>query len=465
MVCIDKIWFEDIKQLFCSFNIIPKEGMTINEKLNTISRMILIISIIIAFFEPVLAIVTFFASIVFILIFYYSIESKQIESFENKDYETFFNPLTSKRFCNDKVPITPNDCNYISPNQLLVGKPNPKTNIPPIVAPHSHDLDFWKTSDLVKHSAINSHTNFDLENSGYNTGVPYGTVFSGLPTICERCDEEECQCGMIQQKIRCEKCNNLACVCELTFNDKVNSMKKNYNYVRGSGYLKEGFEQPNEIKIQQNPDEIKIISQKENFENCYDNYKDRLLTQTLQPGVYQKSKIGEPIQSNIGISFTQQFMPTEIEENINEIKFIQQNPDEITIIPQKQEKIIEQNVGNIYDPRFTGYGTSYRMYNDYLLGQPKFFYDDIEAITRPNYITRSKVDIFPWADTYGPDTAFCDYDEHRKLANNAFTDSALLFRTELQERLMRKRNAELWQQRSAPISRQQPLGLGIFSCK
>jgi hypothetical protein len=69
----------------------------------------------------------------------------------------------------------------------------------------------------------------------------------------------------------------------------------------------------------------------------------------------------------------------------------------------------------------------------------------------PNFITRNNVDVFPWAPTYGPDVEK-DSDEYRQLANNAFTDSTILFRTELQERLMRKRNAEMWQRRAFPIS-------------
>ena len=39
----------------------------------------------------------------------------------------------------------------------------------------------------------------------------------------------------------------------------------------------------------------------------------------------------------------------------------------------------------------------------------------------------------------------------RDLANNQFHKSALQFRTDLQERLMRKMNVNKWQQKVAPI--------------
>ena len=47
----------------------------------------------------------------------------------------------------------------------------------------------------------------------------------------------------------------------------------------------------------------------------------------------------------------------------------------------------EINQANIYDPRF-GYGTGYRSYIDETTGQPRFYYDDIDAITKPNYIVK-----------------------------------------------------------------------------
>jgi len=186
--------------------------------------------------------------------------------------------------------------------------------------------------------------------------------------------------------------------------------------------------------------------------------KDMLLTNTIVPGVYQKSHIGEPIQSNIGISYLQDWGPVEVEEAMGPdqtevIKFTEHDPKNVTKVWRESKQNIEQDVSNVYDPRFTGYGTSYRGYTDSMTGQPKFFYKDIDAITKPNYISRHNLDIFPWASTYGQYTSGSDeLNDYKQLANNTFVDSAITFRTEMMERLMRKRNAENWQRRLMPIS-------------
>jgi hypothetical protein len=81
----------------------------------------------------------------------------------------------------------------------------------------------------------------------------------------------------------------------------------------------------------------------------------------------------------------------------------------------------------------------------------------------PNYVTRSKIDFANFADTYGPMDNQCgniNNSNIRALANQKFLDDALVFRTGMQERLMRKRNSEMWQLRKNPISRQNQRMLG-----
>ena len=111
---------------------------------------------------------------------------------------------------------------------------------------------------------------------------------------------------------------------------------------------------------------------------------------------------------------------------------------------------------NIYDPRFSGYGTSYRSYNDKNTGQTRFYYDDIDSVRMPNYITRSNIDFAKYADSYGTLTdqnknGNINNSNIRALAQNTFLNSSLQQRDELQQRLMRKRNSELWQLRKYPM--------------
>jgi len=200
-------------------------------------------------------------------------------------------------------------------------------------------------------------------------------------------------------------------------------------------------------------------------------YNENLFTQTVQPGVYTTSQINQPINSNMGISFTQQFPPTSrtVNPNTGSVNFTERDP---RIIEPIMEELPEYDgaiatESNINDPRFSGYGTSYRSYTDDNLGQTRFYYDDIDAIRMPNYITRSNIDNQPFADHYGPlqtgsANGNIQNSNIRELANNSFLDNSLIFRTEMQERLMRKANSNAWQNRSAPkrTGGQRMMGMG-----
>ena len=111
---------------------------------------------------------------------------------------------------------------------------------------------------------------------------------------------------------------------------------------------------------------------------------------------------------------------------------------------------------DIYDPRLSGYGTSYRSYTDELTGQTRFFYDDVNAIRMPNYIVRSEIDNEPYADAYGPLQKGNEYGNRltkdiRKLTHDSWFNNTNNFRADLQERLMRKNNANTWQRRQSPM--------------
>lgn len=107
----------------------------------------------------------------------------------------------------------------------------------------------------------------------------------------------------------------------------------------------------------------------------------------------------------------------------------------------------------IYDPRMVGYSDSQRGYIDRLLGQPKFYYDDINAARAPNYISRNKIDIYAFGESTGrlknPKNV---YGDNNQLAVEEFHNSTLQHRSDLMQSLMNKRNGEMWQLRQYPIS-------------
>ena len=156
-----------------------------------------------------------------------------------------------------------------------------------------------------------------------------------------------------------------------------------------------------------------------------------LYTQTIQPDVYTINEVIEPINANIGISYTPQFHPHQTFTNFS---FDEKSSCNIT-------------EADVYDPRFSGYGSSYRSYIEPVTGQPRFYYDDVDSVRMPNYICRSNIDFAKYADN----NDIRNVNDIRALAQDSFLRSSLQQRTELQERLMRKRNGEMWQLRKYPM--------------
>ena len=261
-------------------------------------------------------------------------------------------PPSQIRFCNDTVPLQSGLCNEpISINQRLAGHEHPKTNIRPIVAAPSHDLNAWKTSDLTIHSHINKKSHFDTSRSGYG-----------------------CDSG----------CNSHESIEHYT---------------------------PTEMAHRD----------WDNHHHWYHSQQQQQPCSSTSPTL-----MGEPIQSNLGISQVLEF---------DDQKDHGKSYDEKSWIEPERDQL--------FDPRFTGYGTFYRYYWNDEKNRPDYFYKDIDAITMP-LIHRSKIDTFPWAAS--------NEEQIRLLANTDFMESSLLFRNEMQDRLMRKRNAEWWQRRVAPIT-------------
>jgi hypothetical protein len=226
-------------------------------------------------------------------------------------------------------------------------------------------------------------------------------------------------------------------------------------------------------------------------DNRFAVWNRNLHTQTLQPNIYSEAQIIEPINANIGVSFNPQFQPLDTSvtvtnrggigigpdgENQAQYTFTRIDPqlvrDEKDVGPIRAMEnpsrtlwTIENSAwqpapgtvrqDQIYDPRFTGYGPGYRAYNDVELGQVRYYYSDIDAYRRPNFVIRSNIDHFDFADSMGavkPEYQRRIIAENgRDLVQDQFMNDTLHQRENLMESLMRKRNQELWQIRAAPI--------------
>ena len=472
----NKLWLENPINLLCDYKFIPLEGMNYTEQMNAISRLIIIIFIImliIGFKESFLFI---FFSLLFIIIIYYMQINKMKERFETlnnfqkkisnqsnqSNQSNNVKPIipylynngnlktpSDKFFCNDSININSvkfphylekelikNNPNFtkkennkesISKNQKLVGKANPKTLISPIIVPPIVDLEHWKTNNLVKPSIINSQSIIDNYQSGYE---------------------------IIPNNIREYYKENLY----------HKTHKNETPFIKDSDYetpfIKDSDYKPpiiDNIKCGYNQKQLLVSNLQSNYSQRnpeIKKYNENIFTQIIQPGVYTRTEVNEPVNSNIGISFQQQFEPlTKSIDEYGNITYIEHDPNLFIPKPKNYKKNINNTEYDVYDPRFSGYGKENRGYNDDLLGQPKFYYEDINSIRMPNYIVRSNIDNQPFSDSYGNnENNYGNKTENiRELANNAFLENALDFRTDLQERLMRKNNARAWQQKMYPI--------------
>ena len=367
-----------------------------------------------------------------------------------------------------------NNSTYQSLNNKLSGPPNPKSLIPPIITPPIAALDYWKTNNLITHSHINDQKQIDDYQSGYRISTPCGSytkneyLQDNFPKLLR---------DPIKPKRNGYKKNNYQ-KNKLDLNDytetketfKLQKKNKENFIIEDVETIKMPFiinPKPNQsgqvnVSCGYNPEQLFDSNLPTNYPagNCEKdhslrNFNQNLFTQTIQPGVYTYNEIDEPINSNMGISFTQQFEPTTVELNENEDS-ITYNLHDPRLFSEEIEPYVETvNESNVYDPRFTGYGTSYRSYTDDKIGQTRFYYDDIDSVRMPNYICRSNIDFMKAADTYGPmrtETGDEYTSQIRNLANDQFLQSSLTFRTGLQQSLMRKINSEKWQQRKMPIN-------------
>ena len=513
----NQFWLEHPQNLFCSNALLPLGGMSWAQRLNALTRLALLVFLILLLLFPVQISFLFLLLATLFLFLYYK-QMKTTEDFRtehftvNKPKRThpppstptnpqhhsgvascfkerpaaqrsslsinpqtgtvcFDNP-TSKRFCDDARPLDGpdgafNNPNWMSVNQKLVGGPNPNTLIAPVIAPPCADLSYWRANNLVNHSAINDESQIDVYKSGYQVSTCCAPTLECAST---RDCGESCPVSVPAE-------NPLEY--EVFIKETYKPVEKRTEIESKSlesPYIKEDVEDiyiepngPGEVNTAcgYNPEQLFVADLPTNLPvgNCakdpvMKDFNRNLYTQTIQPEVYTRSEINEPINANIGISFDQQFPPTTCatDEMTGVVNYTEHDPRIIEPVIIEPNPAVETAVteANVFDPRFSGYGTSYRAYTDDKLGQPRFYYDDINAIRMPNYVVRSNIDHQPFADQYGPIPEGNSEGNKfnpiiKALANDAFLTGTIQYRTELQERLMRKRNSEMWQLRKAPI--------------
>jgi hypothetical protein len=351
------------------------------------------------------------------------------------------------------------DNNYVSLNNKLVGGQNPKTLIPPVITNPCHSLA-WKASDLVVPSRINDRTVDDLYASGYlsrdtekcvsSKMFEYQNTFRSVPenkvsSVSSRTSpvaEEDLlnSTKMTDERLTDVKENfqqKLPSYDDETWQNKINM---------ANGYVPDQF---NRSKFPANSPRGRIEQNSDLAE-----YNQNIFTQTVQPGVYYKEDVVEPVNSNIGISFQQEFLPRKTSRLANGDVLVEDMDPNLAeeSIPTYDAGNDSPSISNVYDPRFNGYGPASRFYIHNVTGQPRFPYDDINAVTMPNYVSRSKVDMQSFGDRYGTmQNAGKGLNEIRDIANTAFINDTEAHRNSIMVDAMRKINSAMWQRRAAPL--------------
>lgn len=380
------------------------------------------------------------------------------------NYTTTTNPPSSTACQPKKVCLNTNMCtpaktvgadgsSRIYTLASLSGKPNPKTLHAPIVTAKSHDLDFWRANEFVTHSHINEQLRIDDYQSGYSSTACGNLAIDHTPNLQRM--------GPLSKGGACAK---------IKYGEEIESQ----DFVEGYEYP---YQQTKPYDLEMKPiktegdlNDVASYDPKRLSYNRPSNlpggvcneskqladYNRNLFTSIVQPGIYKKHDINEQQTSNYGISHTQQF-PQVTCDRTEKGELIYTEHDVRLSAPVERQpnmSVIEDvNYATVYDPRFTGYGPNYRAYLDDMTGQPRYFYDDVNAVRMPNYITRSNIDHLSFADKYGPiDNEQVDTAKIREHVNNAWFDNSSMHRIELQERLMRKFNTKEAQRKMAPIN-------------
>ncbi len=202
-------------------------------------------------------------------------------------------------------------------------------------------------------------------------------------------------------------------------------------------------------------------------------------TQNIQPNIYSFSDTAEPINANMGISYNPDLPPRVVDQvamydgayplyHRIDPQLVREGgipKGRLEEMPRRTQWSAKYNTydtidgsvnfEDIYDPRFTGYGDEYRSYVDVNLGNVQYYYSDIDAYRDPNFGTRSKVDFIDFVDPMGrikPEyNRQVGLNDVKENVQSQYDADSIYFREDLMERLMRKRNQELWQLRAAPL--------------
>ena len=343
----------------------------------------------------------------------------------NESNLQLINGQQSSAYQYEGVPLDEN----VSLNQKLAGTMIPKTLVQPVIPSPIYDFDTWQPTDFVVPTGINDQKTQELYYNGYvtdSTTAPSTSVKELVPLYKGTLKANESYPGEVGTEEYSSHDNDYVnTACGMHPNNLSKNLPVNYNAP---------------LPLQSTP-----------------NYNENLFSIPLQPDLYTKSQVNQndASMSNLGISYTQQFEPTILEPKSGYDEFVELDPLQNKISTKHCDYNFadQPHRRNVFDPRQNGYGTQYRSYIDPMLGQPRFYYGDIDQQNNNGYLTRNDVDFASFGTSTGmyPHNDPLEGQALYTFADETYANSMLGHRTELQQRLMHKNSNRAWQQRVAPI--------------
>lgn len=347
--------------------------------------------------------------------------------------------FNSDNYCRFVGLIDPNNENHTYSNAALTGQAHPRTRIAPIITVRPLDTGgpdntvYWRDNAMSSLSILNKRKKQYPALAGYNTEEltalhclqpelrqPLGGQTMASPLV------QTIQPGVYTLPTTYDPINTDFNIDEATYFEPVKQDRPRGNVIfRPVTPPPEPEPEPDNTDVEENYEPIsKSASAKQKPEGKKKASPEPAGEKKKSPEPERKSKPKPVPGRQAGVS-------------------AYQNPpleDDVSIY-------------NVFDPRFAGYGSDDRNYTEPTLRQTRYFYDDVDAIRRPNYIVRSKIDscVTPFGDGYGPMRVDQrTLNQNRPLAEQAYLNQNLNFRNDMMESLMRKINSERWQTRAAP---------------
>ena len=475
----NKFWLDNPSDLFCDHRIIPTQYMTFEKQMNSITRLVIIVGIVLYLLGYKQSLLFILISLLMIILGYY-IKTSKMSTKENYDSISTLigasSPVGAGKFGGSQfysgyaTNIQTNQ-NFVSQNQALVGPPNPKTLIKPIVVDPIYDIT-QRASELNVPTAINKRSAQFLGDSGYY--VRDSNVFPdpvernresveyySNPSRDNRRDPREPIEYSNPSRDPSESIEYY--VNPVANTSRASSATSRLNTMPNDSYDYRTFGEPGvdvNTAAVYNPSHYTKYNAPNNVPISECDMKDpdfneRIYTQYIQPNSYNKTQVVGFPSSNIGISFQEPLYKTSIVKNKDGGNtFTELDPNDLndTSIPYQDPYSDEPSYSEMYDPRQNGYGSQKRSYLDPMTGQPRYFYKDVDAVRRGNFFTRNNIDHLPFSQQTGLMKDYVNTDVYCA-ADGAYLDQNSQFRENIQQSLLSKRNQEMWQLRKYPISR------------